>query len=231
MISENIHKLKMQIAEICQINGKKPEEITLVAVSKTKPISSIIEAISFGQIDFGENYIQEAVEKYEELTKINARAQLHFIGALQTNKVKYLTKFCYLFHGLDRQSLAEALDKRLKFESKKMDCLIQINTSGEASKSGVEPDKSIDFVKVISEKYSNIKVKGLMTIAENSEDRAEIRKNFKQLKQIFEEIKILNLPNIEMKALSMGMSSDFDIAIEEGSTMIRVGSAIFGGRK
>ncbi len=226
-ISQNIEKLRKDIKDVCNKIGRNSDEIKLVAVSKTKPIEDIEGAFAAGITDFGENYIQEAFEKYESLNK---NAKLHFIGSVQTNKVKYLTKFCYLLHSLDRESLAKEIDKRLKLENKTMDCLIQVNTSGEVTKSGIAPEKAFELAEIISQKYSNIKIKGLMTIAENSDSENSIRENFMELKNIFNQLKNLNLPNIEMKELSMGMSSDYKIAIEEGATILRVGSLIFGER-
>lgn len=229
-IPQHIETLRKDISKICFDAGRNSDEIKLVAVSKTKPVEDIETALAAGITDFGENYIQEAFDKYEKLTEKIAPAQLHFIGSVQTNKVKFLTKFCYLLHSLDRESLAKELDKRLKFENKIMDCLIQVNTSGEVTKSGIVPEKTINLAEIISEKYQNIKVKGLMTIAENSDSENSIRENFRELKNIFNQLKNFNLPNIEMRELSMGMSNDYKIAIEEGATILRIGSLIFGQR-
>ncbi|MDX1949421.1 MAG: YggS family pyridoxal phosphate-dependent enzyme [Rickettsiales bacterium] len=230
MISENLKILKNQIAEICYKISRNPAEVNLIAVSKTKPVSDILDAIKAGQFDFGENYIQEATEKFAELQKINAKFNLHFIGNLQSNKVKYLTNFCYLFHSLDRISLAKELNKRLVFENKNLDCLLQINSSNEESKSGCKPEEAIELLKIISNEFQNIKIKGVMTIAENSENPEQIRDNFKLTKEIFEKAKSQNFHNIDMQEISMGMSGDYKIAIEEGATLLRIGSAIFGVR-
>lgn len=227
-IQLNIEKLEKDIAAICRSCGRDPAEIKIVAVSKTKPVSKIRDALEAGIVDFGENYIQEAEEKYELLKE--SHIKWHFIGSVQTNKVKHLTKFCSLLHSLDRESLVEALQKRLEFENRTMDALFQINTSGESTKSGIDPAKTIEFAEFIS-KHDRIKIKGLMTIAENSDDEKSVRQNYKQLKQLFEEVKVLHLPNFEMKELSMGMSGDYKIAIEEGATIVRIGSTIFGARE
>ncbi len=226
-ITGNIAKVKSRINEVCKNSGRNPADTKIIAVSKTKPIEDIKEAYKNGFTDFGENYIQEALDKYELLDK---NINWHFIGALQTNKVKLLTKFPCLFHSLDRESLASTLQSRLESEDKTLDCLIQVNTSGEETKSGITPDNSINFAEFISRNCNRIKIKGLMTIAENSDDRTKIRNNFRELKELRDKIKNLNLSNFDMRELSMGMSDDFEIAIEEGATMIRIGSLIFGNR-
>ncbi len=230
MISENLTKIRNEISEICNNVNRNAAEIKIIAVSKTKSVADIKLAINAGQLDFGENYIQEAIQKYNELSNENLNFNLHFIGNLQSNKIKYLTKFCYLFHSLDRLSLAKELNKRLILENKTMQCLLQVNSSGEVSKSGCKPSEANEIIKVISNEYQNIKIIGLMTIAENSINESEIRDNFKLTKEIFEKIKSQNFPNIAMKELSMGMSGDYKIAIKEGATMLRIGSAIFGAR-
>jgi pyridoxal phosphate enzyme (YggS family) len=225
-IEQNINDLQSKIQDFTT----KPEfstNVTLIAVSKTKPIEDIKAAYACGIKNFGENYIQEAFEKADILKELHLN--WHFIGAVQTNKVKFLTKFCYLLHSLDRVSLADALQKRLQFENKKMNCLIQVNTSGESTKSGISPQEFDDFANYLS-KLDRLNVLGLMTVAENSEDKNAIRQNFKQLKNLFEEVKNKNYPNFIMQYLSMGMSGDYDIAIEEGSNMLRIGSTIFGLR-
>jgi len=226
-ISKNIGKLEKEIGQICTASGRKPSEVRLVAISKTKPVEMIREAFKAGIRDFGENYINEVMEKAEFLKDIDIK--WHFVGSVQTNKVKYLTRFCSLLHSMDRIELAEALQKRLEFEDKTMEVLIQVNTSGEATKSGMAPHLTVDFARHISA-FDRIKVKGLMTIAENSGGEVEIRKNFRDLKRLYEEIKVLDIPGFEMEHLSMGMSGDYKIAVEEGATILRIGSSIFGKR-
>jgi pyridoxal phosphate enzyme (YggS family) len=225
-IKYNIDNLIIKIKDLSKsLNNNVP--INIIAVSKTKPIEDIKTAYNCGIKDFGENYIQEALEKSEILKELHIN--WHFIGSVQTNKVKYLIKFCYLLHSLDRVSLADALQKRLQFENKKMNCIIQVNTSGESTKSGISPQEFDDFTNYVSKLY-RLNIVGLMTVAENSEDKNAIRQNFKQLKNLFEEVKNKNYPNFNMQYLSMGMSGDYDIAIEEGSNMLRIGSTIFGAR-
>jgi pyridoxal phosphate enzyme (YggS family) len=238
-IEHNIKKLNSEILETCIKNNIKSEDINIVAVSKTKPIQLMMQAFECGYIDFGENYIQEAFLKFNEAKenylKSSAekeffeKSKWHFIGSLQTNKVKYITSFCSLFHGLDRKTLADALENRLTYEDKFLDCLIQINTSDEVAKSGVSVKDAFDLFDYVASK-KRIKIKGLMTIAENSDDNTQIRKNFNDLRELFEKVKANNYPNFEMKFLSMGMSSDFKIALEEGANMLRIGSSIFGNR-
>lgn len=225
-IEQNINDLQSKIQDFTT-KSEFSTNVTLIAVSKTKPIEDIKAAYACGIKNFGENYIQEAFEKAEILKELHLN--WHFIGAVQTNKVKFLTKFCYLLHSLDRVSLADALQKRLQFENKKMNCLIQVNTSGESTKSGISPQELDDFANYVS-KLDRLNIIGLMTVAENSEDKNAIRQNFKQLKNLFEEVKNKNYPNFNMQYLSMGMSGDYDIAIEEGSNMLRIGSTIFGLR-
>ena len=225
-IEQNINDLQSKIQDFTIKSGLN-KNVTLVAVSKTKPIEDIKAAFVCGVKNFGENYIQEAFEKAEILKELHLN--WHFIGAVQTNKVKFLTKFCYLLHSLDRVSLADALQKRLQFENKKMNCLIQVNTSGESTKSGISPQEFDDFANYVS-KLDRLNILGLMTVAENSEDKNAIRQNFKQLKNLFEAVKNKNYTNFNMQYLSMGMSGDYDIAIEEGSNMLRIGSTIFGLR-
>ncbi|HCR85389.1 MAG TPA: YggS family pyridoxal phosphate-dependent enzyme [Alphaproteobacteria bacterium] len=226
-ILNNISQINDKIAELCSKSGRNISEVKLIAVSKTKPIELIKQVYDAGIIDFGENRPQEAKEKSEQLSGLNIN--WHLIGQVQTNKVKYITKFCYLLHSLDRLELAEALQKRLEFENKKMDCLVQVNTSGEQTKSGIIPDNADEFLKQL-QTCDRLNIKGLMTIAENTNDKIKVRDNFKSFKNIFEELKSKSFSNVEMKELSMGMSSDFEMAIEEGATMIRVGSSIFGNR-
>ncbi len=226
-LNEKLVILKNEIEHLRNLTKYNNQNFSLIAVSKTKPIEMIEELSKAGQVHFGENNILEALDKAEKLKEYDIK--WHLIGSVQTNKVKYITRFCDLLHSLDRKSLANKLQKRLEIENKNLDCLIQVNTSKEESKSGVYPNEVIDFAKYVST-LPNLKVKGLMTIGENSGIEKNIRENFRELKKIFENIKSLNLPNFNMQELSMGMSGDYKIAIEEGATMVRIGSAIFGTR-
>lgn len=226
-IKENLHNLHNNIQNYCKESGRNVSDVKLIAVSKRKPIDSIKKALDAGQINFGENNVMEAKNKAEELADKNIN--WHIIGSVQTNKVKYITNFCHLLHSLDRKALVDKLQSHLEAKNKTINCLIQVNTSEEETKSGIKMSEAIEFAKYISEN-NRIKIKGLMTIAKNTDNEDVVRQNFRDLKIIFEDIKKLELPNFNMKELSMGMSSDYKIAIEEGATMIRVGSAIFGER-
>ena len=243
MIKQNLNRVKENIAQICDKAAIDESKVKLIAVSKRKPLESIMEAVEAGQLLFGENQIKEVSNKnkaYQDLlandlskdntSNTDEEIKWHLIGSLQTNKVKFLSSFCSLFHALDRFDLAEAIQKRMEFEAGSLNCLIQVNISGEDSKSGFDKQKIIEEIKEF-ERFDRIKIKGLMGMAENSDDKNVIRNNFKNLKDIFEEVKASNSTNnIAMEELSMGMSGDYNIAIEEGSTMVRVGSAIFGER-
>ena len=190
-------------------------------------IDAINEAIESGITDVGENKPQELARKYDV---IGDKVRWHQIGSLQTNKVKYIIDKVYMIHSIDRLSLCEEIQKRAEKINKTINCLIQVNISEEESKQGISKDEAIDFIKTISEKYKNIKVKGLMTMAPYTEDESIIRDTFKGLKDLSEEISRENIENVYMDELSMGMSNDFKIAVEEGSTLVRVGTSIFGER-
>jgi PLP dependent protein len=233
-IEGNLIRLKKQIDRICKSINRNPKEIHVVAVSKTFPSEAISSALDFNQLDFGENKVQELIRKQKELE--NRILNWHLIGHLQTNKVKYVIPFAYLIHSVDSLKLA----LKIQFEAAKLNkvikCLVQVNTSGEEQKSGCDVKHALKLVQEIS-KLENVRVKGLMTIgrlisekADNSE-KSIVLQNFRTLKNLFEEIKSLNFKNTEMHYLSMGMTSDFQIAIEEGSNMLRIGTAIFGSRE
>jgi PLP dependent protein len=226
MIYQNIEIIQNKIDESCRKAGRKKEEICLIAVTKTIPPKTIKEAYDFGIKDFGENKVQELLTKVNNLPlDINS----HFIGHLQRNKVKYIREFIYLIHSVDSISLAEEINKNAQEANRKIPILIQVNTSNEESKYGVEPDKTVELTKYVS-RLPNIKIFGLMTIGALVEDPELARPCFKLLRSLKDEINSLNIENIEMKHLSMGMTNDFEIAIEEGATIIRVGTGIFGHR-
>jgi len=227
MVSENILKIKQKIWEVCQKVGRNPDEITIVAVTKTVPVEKIKEAINTGIYDIGENRVQELLEKRNSLENV----RWHFVGHLQTNKVKYIVNFIHLIHSVDSLKLALEIDKRAEKINRPVDVLIEVNTSGEKTKYGVKPEETIEIVKQISENCKFVHIKGLMTLAAYSPDPENARPMFKMLKNLSDEIAKLNLKNVEMKHLSMGMSNDYWIAIEEGATIVRIGTAIFGPRK
>lgn len=225
-ISKNIDYIKSEIINSCK-KVNRENEANLIAVTKTVDIDAINEAIESGITDVGENKPQELARKYDV---IGDKVRWHQIGSLQTNKVKYIIDKVYMIHSIDRLSLCEEIQKRAEKINKTINCLIQVNISEEESKQGISKDEAIDFIKTISKKYKNIKVKGLMTMAPYTEDESIIRDTFKGLKDLSEEISRENIENVYMDELSMGMSNDFKIAVEEGSTLVRVGTYIFGER-
>lgn len=208
-----------------QIKSTLPKNVTLVAVSKTKPNKDILEAYNTGQRVFGENKVQELTTKHEELPK---DIEWHMIGHLQRNKVKYIAPFVSLIHGVDSFKLLKEINKRAKQNNRIIDCLLQIHIAEEQTKFGFSESEVIELLK--SEDFKsleNIKINGLMGMATFTENETQIKKEFKSLYKLFSQ---LNLQNSTLKTLSMGMSGDYKIAIDEGSTMVRVGSSIFGER-
>lgn len=232
-IEKNLIDIKRKIEGICVSVNRNPKEIHIVAVSKTFPVDAVASAIDFNQLDFGENRVQELLDKQGSLE--GRILNWHLVGHLQTNKVKFLVPFIFLIHSLDSLKLALRIHNEAGKINKKIRCLIQVNTSDENQKSGIEPRHTLKLLKEISE-LEFIRVKGLMTIAKFIDDykaenqRKIVRENFRVLKDLFDEIRSLNISNIDMKYLSMGMTSDYDIALEEGSNMLRIGTAIFGER-
>lgn len=225
-IKENIMSIKKEINDIKE-KCNRQDEVNLMAVTKTVDVGKVLEAIDAGITDIGENKPQELARKYDA---IGDKVRYHLIGTLQTNKVKYIIDKAYMIHSLDRISLCEEIQKRAEKIDKVINCLVQVNISKEESKHGLDREEVIDFVREVSEKYNNIRIKGLMTMAPFIEDKEQIRKVFKGLKDLSLEIKDLELANVDMDTLSMGMSHDYVIAIEEGATIVRVGTSIFGPR-
>ncbi len=233
-IESNLLRIKRKIEKICGNCGRNPSEIYIVAVSKTFPVDAISSALDFNQLDFGENKVRELLNKQKKFSEriIN----WHLVGHLQSNKVKFVVPFVFLIHSVDSFKLAQKINIEAAKINTKVKCLIQVNTTGESQKSGCELKDTLKLAKEISQ-LENIRLKGLMTIAkimenEKSQDERNIvRENFRALKEKFDEIKYMAIPNTDFKYLSMGMTSDYDIAIEEGSNMLRIGSAIFGERK
>lgn len=224
-IEENIKNIREQINQACSKVGRNPDDIQLIAVSKTVDCERINESVLKGMTDLGENKVQEIMDKYNEIHNV----YWHMIGHLQTNKVKYIIDKVKLIHSLDRISLAKEINKRAKQHNKVMDVLIQVNVANEDTKFGLACEEVYDFIEKI-QPLEYIKVKGLMTIAPFEENPEDVRKYFKKLKEMFEEIKTKNFSQVEMKYISMGMTNDFQVAIEEGSNIIRVGTGIFGRR-
>ncbi|KPL04210.1 MAG: hypothetical protein AMJ90_01670 [candidate division Zixibacteria bacterium SM23_73_2] len=227
VIEENIKVLREKVAEKAVKTGRNPEEIKIVAVSKTFGVEEIKEALRCGIKIIGENKVQEAERKFFQ---IEDSFQKHLVGHLQTNKVKKALGIFDMIQSLDSTKLAGEISKRAKESGKVMDVLVEVNTSKEETKFGLSPKEVFDFLKQVSV-LEGLKVKGLMTIGLFTPDAEKTRPCFKILKEIFERIKQENIPNLEMEYLSMGMTSDFEVAIEEGSNMVRVGTFIFGERE
>ena len=214
--------------QLNELKDSIPTSCTLVAVSKTKPTSAILEAYQVGQLDFGENKVQELMQKADELPK---EIFWHMIGHLQRNKVKYIAPFVHLIHGVDSLKLLKEIDKQGKKADREINCLLQIHIAEEDTKFGLDRKELKELLN--NEEFKqmeNIQIKGLMGMATNTESEDQIRKEFKGLKSLYDEIKNSDHINTQMSILSMGMSGDYKIAIEEGSNMVRIGSAIFGAR-
>lgn len=226
-IAKNLDKVRQNIKDVAQKCGRKPEEILLLGVTKTVDIDVVEEAIELGITDVGENKPQELTRKYEA---IGDKVKWHQIGSLQTNKVKYIIDKVELIHSLDRISLAKEIQKRAEKEDLYINCLVQVNVSKEESKHGIYKEDVENFIRECSSNYDRIKIKGLMTMAPFDASREEIRSVFKGLKDLSVKISDMNIDNVEMKELSMGMSGDYEIAIEEGATIVRIGTSIFGKR-
>ena len=227
-IIENIAQIRKRIIGAALAAGRNPEEVKLLLATKTVSAENIKIALESGERLIGENRAQELKSKYTDL--LDVPHQKHFIGYLQTNKIKELLRYdVTCIQSVDRLDLAEKLQARLEFEKKGIDVFVQVNPSNEESKFGIAPEKAIELTKQVAE-LPNIHIKGLMTIGLFSAEEAKVRVCFKLLKDIQQQIIALNLPGVEMNELSMGMSHDLEFAIEEGSTMVRVGTAIFGQR-
>ena len=226
LVKENYKYIKQQVDETARNCGRDPEDITLIAVSKTKPLENIEELIAIGVKDFGENKVQELCDKYEN---VSAPVNFHLIGHLQTNKVKYIVDKACLIHSVDSVKLAQTIQKEAAKKGVIAQILIEVNVAEEDSKFGLHTEEVLPFVEEIAS-YPNVHVNGLMTIAPFVENPDENRGYFRTLKQLSLDIASKNIDNIDMNVLSMGMTNDYKVAIEEGATMVRVGTAIFGAR-
>lgn len=226
-IKDNLEKIHGRIAAACVRAGRDPREVRLVAVSKIKPAALIEEAAAAGQRVFGESYVQELAAKVEQ---IDGPVEWHFIGALQSNKVKYLRGKVALIHSVDRLSLAREIARQWGKLGRIADILIQVNLAGEESKSGTSEQEALTLVRQVAE-LPQVRIGGLMTLPPYFDDPEQVRPYFRRLRQLAEEISTLHLPGVEMRELSMGMSHDFEVAVEEGATLVRVGTAIFGERE
>jgi pyridoxal phosphate enzyme (YggS family) len=226
-IQQNLRMIRERIEQACHDCGRDPHAVRLVAVSKTKPAADVMAAFAAGQKLFGESYVQEFTDKAEQ---VEAPVDWHFIGHLQSNKVKYLRGRVRMIHSVDRLSLAREINRQWKRIDERIDVLVQVNLAGEQSKSGTAPQQAPALVRKLSE-LPHLRVRGLMTLPPFFEDPQAVRPYFRQLRELSEEIAGLDLPGVGMDELSMGMSHDFPAAIEEGATLVRIGTAIFGARE
>ena len=225
-IKENLANVRKNIEDACKKVGRDVSEVTLITVSKTKPLSDLRIAYEEGSRDFGENKVQELVSKIDEMP---SDVKWHLIGHLQRNKVKYIAGKVAMIHSVDSYRLAEEINVQAKKNSCVIPILIEINIAGEDTKFGIKPEEAEELIREISE-LENVKVSGLMTIAPNVANPEENRAYFKAMKDLFVDISSKNIDNVEMKVLSMGMTNNYTVAVEEGATMIRVGTGIFGAR-
>ena len=226
MLKEQLEEVKGNIKKACERTGRNPEDVTLIAVSKTKPVEVLQEAYDLGVRVFGENKVQELTEKYEALPK---DIEWHLIGHLQTNKVKYIIDKVSLIHSVDSVKLAETIEKEAAKRNLVMDILIEVNVAQEESKFGLKMEEVIPFIEQIAS-FPHIRIRGLMTIAPFVENSEENRRIFQNLQKLSVDITSKNIDNVNVSILSMGMTNDYEVAIEEGATMVRVGTGIFGAR-
>lgn len=219
----------MSIKEsLLTIKNELPDTVTLVAVSKTKPVSDLEEAYAAGQRIFGENKIQEMTQKWEVLPK---DIQWHMIGHVQTNKVKYMAEYVSLIHGVDSLKLLKEINKQAKKHNRVINCLLQMHIAEESTKFGLDIDELDNLVSSdVFKTLENIKVVGLMGMATFTDNQNQVKKEFGTLKRVFSSLQSTKSTNLDIKILSMGMSGDYKIAIDQGSTMVRIGSSIFGSR-
>ena len=227
MLQENYESIDKKITEACKRAGRNRDAVTLIAVSKTKPLSDIEELLQNTDAEnFGENKVQELVDKYEHISR---PVKWHMIGHLQTNKVKYIVDKVCLIHSVDSVNLAKTIEKEAAKHNVVVPVLIEVNVAGEESKFGVSVEETEDLIRQIKD-FPHIHIDGLMTIAPFVENSEENRGVFKKLYELYVDMKRKNIDNVTMNVLSMGMTGDYQTAIEEGATMVRVGTGIFGTR-
>lgn len=226
MIVENLQNIENRIQEACKRAGRKRDEVTLIAVSKTKPVEMLQEVYMEGIRDFGENKVQELCQKIEVLPE---NINWHMIGHLQTNKIKYIVGKTRLIHSVDSLKLAEEIQRLAEKRDVDVDILVEVNIANEESKFGISKEEVIDLVQAIS-RLTRVHIKGLMTIAPLVNNPEDNRLFFRGIKELSVDIKLQNIDNVSMDVLSMGMTGDYEVAIEEGATMVRVGTGIFGER-
>lgn len=225
-IADNLQQIRNSIDNAVLLCGRSSGDVRLVAVSKTRPAADISAAYAAGQTIFGENYVQELCSK---ATEVQEAVDWHFIGHLQSNKVKYIADIVSTIHSVDRLSLAKEINRQWGQRGKICNILIQVNISGEQTKSGTSRDQALELVREAA-KLPNIRIRGLMTMPPFFDAPEAARPYFSALRQLFGQIRAAGIPGVEMNELSMGMSGDFEVAIQEGATLVRVGTAIFGQR-
>ena len=225
-IKDHLNEVRENIRKACEKSGRSPKEVTLIAVSKTKPLFMLEEAYEAGARDFGENKVQEILEKCPRMPE---DARFHMIGHLQRNKVKYIVDKVAMIHSVDSLRLAETIEKEAEKKDVTVPILIEVNVAQEESKFGLKPEEVLPFIEQIAG-FSHIQVKGLMTIAPYVENAEENREIFRELKKLSVDIAAKNINNVTMSVLSMGMTGDYMVAVQEGATMVRVGTGIFGAR-
>ena len=226
MLSDNLHEVQENIRKACERSGRNPEDVTLIAVSKTKPVSDIEQIYAAGIREFGENKVQEMNDKQKVLP---GDINWHMIGHLQRNKVKYIVDNVAMIHSVDSVRLAEEISKEAVKKNVAVDILVEVNVAKEESKFGLYTEDVRQFVEQIS-KLPGINIKGLMTSAPFVDNPEDNRQYFRKLKDLSVDINAKNIDNVNMRDLSMGMTGDYEVAIEEGATMVRVGTGIFGER-
>ena len=226
MITENLEQVRKNIDEACRMAGRDPKEVTLIAVSKTKPVSMLKEAYDAGARCFGENKVQEIMDKHPQLPE---DIQWHMIGHLQRNKVKYIVDKVSMIHSVDSLRLAQTIEQEAAKHNVCVPVLLEVNVAQEESKFGLKMDEVLPLIETIAD-FPHIKVQGLMTIAPFVENAEENRMFFRQLKKLSVDIEAKNINNVSMSVLSMGMTGDYQVAVQEGATMVRVGTGIFGER-
>lgn len=225
MLSENLKRIQEEISKAAEDCGRDPGSVRLVAVSKTKPIEMVKEAYHLGQIDFGENKVQEMTGKHAEFPE----PRWHMIGHLQRNKVKYMAEWVHLIHSVDSERLLSEVSKQAQKAGRVIGCLLQINISDEEQKSGMDEDEARDLLNRL-DAYPGVKIEGVMGMAAHTDDEEVIRSQFRRLRNASEDLGQIDHPRVNMREISMGMSHDYKIAIQEGATLVRIGSAVFGSR-
>lgn len=226
MITENLEQVRKNIDGACRMAGRDPKEVTLIAVSKTKPVSMLKEAYDAGARCFGENKVQEIMDKHPQLPE---DIQWHMIGHLQRNKVKYIVDKVSMIHSVDSLRLAQTIEQEAAKHNVCVPVLLEVNVAQEESKFGLKMDEVLPLIETIAD-FPHIKVQGLMTIAPYVENAEDNRDFFRQLKKLSVDIEAKNINNVSMSVLSMGMTGDYQVAVQEGATMVRVGTGIFGER-